>query len=142
VIIVSHNGPDIARRQAAEVAASGYVSKSDLLRNLLPAIEKTVDGEVGSVQNSSDGAEKMATAWKGGGEMGNLIRSTDWSKTPLGPAESSSPALRMTVNFLLANRFPQLLWWGPQFCSLYNDAYTPIRGVKHPSAIGKPVSEV
>ena len=142
VIIVSQNEPAIARRQAAEVAASGYVSKSDLDRDLLSTIEKAVDGEVGRPHNSPDGAEKMAMARKGGGAMGNLIRSTDWSKTPLGPAESWSPALRMMVNFLLANRFPQLLWWGPQFCCLYNDAYTPILGVKHPWAIGKPVSEV
>ena len=42
----------------------------------------------------------------GGGEMGALIRSNDWSKTPLGPIETWSPALRMMVRFLLANRFP------------------------------------
>ena len=34
------------------------------------------------------------------------------------------------------------LWWGPQFCGLYNDAYVPILGAKHPWAIGQPVSEV
>ena len=48
----------------------------------------------------------------------------------------------MMVNFLLANGFPQLLWWGPEFCSLYNDAYIPILGVKHPLALGRPVKEV
>lgn len=47
----------------------------------------------------------------------------------------------MMTRFLLANRFPLLLWWGPQFCSLYNEAYRPILGVKHPQAIGQPVSE-
>jgi hypothetical protein len=50
---------------------------------------------------------------EGGGEMGALIRALDWSTTPIGPAESWSPALRMMVRFLLANRFPLLLWWGP-----------------------------
>ena len=49
-----------------------------------------------------------------GSEMGQRIRSFDWHKTPLGPVESWSPALRMMVSFLLANRFPLLLWWGPQ----------------------------
>ena len=63
VIIVSQNEPAIARRQAAEVTASGYVSKSDLHRDLLPAIEKTMDGEVGRAQDPSDGAGKVATAW-------------------------------------------------------------------------------
>lgn len=74
--------------------------------------------------------------------MGRLMRATDWSKTALGATENWSPALRMMANFLLANRFPQLLWWGPQFCSLYNEAYIPILGEKHPWALGRPVSEV
>jgi PAS domain S-box-containing protein len=78
----------------------------------------------------------------GEGETGALMRVKDWSQTPLGPATSWSPALRMIVNFLLANRFPQLLWWGPEFCSIYNDAYVPILGAKHPWALGRPVSEV
>ena len=51
----------------------------------------------------------------GGDDMGSLIRSFDWSKTPIGPVEQWSPSLRMMVNFLLANRFPLLLWWGPQY---------------------------
>ena len=74
-------------------------------------------------------------------EMGALMRSVDWSKTPLGPVESWSLSLRMMVGFLLANRFPLLLWWGPTFCSIYNDAYRPILGTKHPWALGRPVSE-
>ena len=74
--------------------------------------------------------------------MGNLMRTNDWANTPLGSPGKWSPALRMMASFLLANRFPQLLWWGPQFCSLYNDAYIPILGTKHPWALGRPVSEV
>lgn len=78
----------------------------------------------------------------GGGEMGALTRDFDWSKTPLGPVENWSPTLRMMAKFLLANRFPMLLWWGPQFIQLYNDAYRPVLGDKHPhAALGKPFSE-
>jgi hypothetical protein len=77
----------------------------------------------------------------GGGEMGERIRALDWSKTAIGPAETWSPALRMMVRFLLANRFPWLLWWGPQYVSVYNDAYRPILGTKHPWALGQPLSE-
>ncbi len=73
--------------------------------------------------------------------MGERIRVFDWSKTDIGPIEAWSPALRMQVSFLLANRFPLLLWWGPTFCSIYNDAYSPILGTKHPWALGRPVSE-
>jgi signal transduction histidine kinase len=77
----------------------------------------------------------------GGGEMGALIRATDWSNTALGPVEGWSPSLRMIVSFLLANRFPLLLWWGPDYISIYNDAYRPILGTKHPRSMGQPVSE-
>lgn len=41
----------------------------------------------------------MAAHWLvGGGEMGKLIRSMDWSKTPLGPVESWPQSLRTTVS--------------------------------------------
>jgi signal transduction histidine kinase len=46
----------------------------------------------------------------------------------------------MMTSFLLANRFPLLLWWGPQYLSIYNDAYRPVLGTKHPWALGQPVS--
>jgi PAS domain S-box-containing protein len=77
----------------------------------------------------------------GGGEMGDLIRSLDWSKTPLGPLDSWSSNLKMMVRFLLANRFPLLLWWGPEFCQIYNDPYRPVLGTKHPHSMGQPASE-
>src|SRR5262245_47774339 len=77
----------------------------------------------------------------GGGEMGERIRAFDWSKTPLGPAESWSPAMRTVVRMMLANRLPMLLWWGPQYLSIYNDPYIPVLGNKHPWALGQPVSE-
>jgi PAS domain S-box-containing protein len=77
----------------------------------------------------------------GGGEMGERIRAFDWSKTAIGPPETWSPALRMMIQLLLANRFPLLLWWGPQYVSIYNDAYRPVLGAKHPWGLGRPLSE-
>src|SRR5689334_2485576 len=74
-------------------------------------------------------------------EVAALMRKLDWSKTALGSIETWSASLRMMVSFLLANRFPLLLWWGPEYISIYNDAYRPILGAKHPWALGKPVRE-
>lgn len=76
-----------------------------------------------------------------GGEMSKIFNETDWSQTPLGPVSSWSPTLKMMVRLLLANRFPLLIWWGPQFCQLYNDAYRPILGTKHPKSLGQPGNE-
>jgi PAS domain S-box-containing protein len=78
----------------------------------------------------------------GSGEMAGRIRELDWSRTPLGPMDSWSPGLRTVVRLLLANRFPHLLWWGPSYVQIYNDAYRPIPGAKHPErALGRPASE-
>jgi hypothetical protein len=73
--------------------------------------------------------------------MGALIRAFDWSCTSIGPIDSWSPALRMMVRFLLANRFPMLLWWGPHYVGIYNDPYRPILGKNHPWGLGRPVRE-
>jgi signal transduction histidine kinase/DNA-binding response OmpR family regulator len=78
---------------------------------------------------------------QGGGEMGALIRAVRWADTPLGPIESWSPAFRTMVGMLLGNRFPMLLMWGPNFVQLYNDAYRPILGDKHPRSLGQPCPE-
>ena len=69
-------------------------------------------------------------------EAGRLARSIDWAATPLGSPSGWSPVLRMMVPFVLANRFPQLLWWGPDYIQIYNDAYAPVLGAKHPRAMG------
>ncbi|MFT3839084.1 MAG: ATP-binding protein [Myxococcaceae bacterium] len=76
-----------------------------------------------------------------GGAMGATMREVDWSRTPLGPPESWTPALRTMVGLLLRNHSPMLLWWGERFVQLYNDAYRPVLGAKHPRAMGQPVAE-
>src|SRR3982074_1924259 len=77
----------------------------------------------------------------GGGEMGKLIRSMDWSKTPLGPIESLPQGLRTRVSLCLASNFPIALAWGPKHVQIYNDGYWPICGEKHPEAMGQDFTE-
>ena len=60
---------------------------------------------------------------EGGGEMGELIRSKDWSQTPLGPPDTWPPSLRTAVMILLQSRFPMFVWWGEEMITIYNDAY-------------------
>ncbi|MDB4973943.1 MAG: Sensor protein, partial [Myxococcaceae bacterium] len=73
-----------------------------------------------------------------GGEMGALMRSMDWSETPLGPVARWSESLRTTVSTCLNSRFPILVFWGPDMVMLYNDSYRPMLGNKHPSSLGRP----
>jgi hypothetical protein len=62
--------------------------------------------------------------------MSERIYAFDSSKTAIGPVEGWSPALRVMVRFLLANRFPLLLWWGPDI------AYGPVPDESTPTGIG------
>ena len=95
-----------------------------------------------SISVESDVETPLGSSLRPGGEMQGLIREKDWSRTPIGPVERWSPTLKIMVDFLVANRFPLLLWWGPQYVSIYNDAYRPILGAKHPRALGLPFREV
>jgi len=72
----------------------------------------------------------------GGGEMGALIRSMDWSDNPLGPVENWPQSLRTSVSLCLSSTFPILIAWGPETIQIYNDAYRPICGAMHPQSMG------
>jgi PAS domain S-box-containing protein len=79
---------------------------------------------------------------QGGGELGELIRTKNWSNTPLGPAEHWPQSLKTTLGILLNSRYPMFLFWGPHLVKIYNDGYRPITGHKHPWALGRPGPEV
>ncbi|MFY2763147.1 ATP-binding protein [Arenimonas sp. MALMAid1274] len=61
--------------------------------------------------------------------MAAHIRAFDWSTTSLGPIAQWSPALRNTVEILLASGFPMALRHGPDHALVCNDAYARLVGV-------------
>ncbi|CAN5756505.1 hypothetical protein BH23GEM11_BH23GEM11_06610 [soil metagenome] len=69
--------------------------------------------------------------------MSELIRSKDWSLTPLGHIGSWPQSLRLTVNLCLASDLPICIIWGPSLVQIYNDAYRVICGGKHPESMGQ-----
>src|SRR5438128_7645181 len=76
------------------------------------------------------------------GETAALMRTVDWSATPLGPVESWPPTLRSALSLCLGSPVPMMIWWGPELVTLYNDAYRPILGSrKHPRALWRPGRE-
>src|SRR2546425_10721207 len=76
------------------------------------------------------------------GETAALMRTVDWSATPLGPVESWPPTLRSALSVCVGSPVPMMIWWGPELAPLYNDAYRPILGSrKHPRALGRPGRE-
>ncbi|MGQ7947694.1 PAS domain S-box protein [Flavobacterium sp. WC2509] len=80
---------------------------------------------------------------RGGGEMGELTRTKDWSKTPVGTPDTWPQSLRTTLSIILNSKFPMFLWWGSKLTCFYNDAYRPSLGNdgKHPNILGQNAEE-
>lgn len=87
-------------------------------------------------------AADVERLFTGGGEMGELMRSLDWSQTSLGAPHQWSQSLKTAVRIMLTSRQAMFVWWGEELINLYNDAYKAIVGGKHPQALGQPASIV
>ena len=66
----------------------------------------------------------------------------DWDGSPIGPPATWPRALRAVVDLMLASRQPMFVAWGQDLAFLYNDAYAPILGARHPRALGRPFRAV
>ena len=78
----------------------------------------------------------------GGGEMSERIRAMDWSNSPLGPIQAWPQSLRTAVEIMLSSRYAMFVWWGRHLTNLYNDAYRPFLGEKHPQSLGQSARDV
>ena len=76
-----------------------------------------------------------------GGIVSSLIQTMDWSGSPLGAPQQWSSTLKTLVATILPAQAQIVLFWGPEYVALYNDAYTPTIGAKHPLALGRPAQE-
>jgi PAS domain S-box-containing protein len=70
------------------------------------------------------------------GDLGKLIAQID-DNSPLGPPDCWSSALSAAVRMILPSRAEIVMFWGPEYCALYNDEYAPTIGDKHPRALGQ-----
>ncbi len=148
VVIISQNDPAVARRQAKEVDAAAYISKSDLSRDLLPTLSSFL-GHADSCEGISPQTTQPLSSppvldWlAGGGILSRLIQEHDFSKTPLGPIAGWPQSLKTSVNLILNSQHPMWIGWGPEATFLYNDAYVQVlSSAKHPRALGRPTAEV
>ena len=74
--------------------------------------------------------------------MGARVAAHPWADTPLGPVEAWPSALTTLVELMLSSRQPMFMAWGPDQTWLYNDAFIPIAGRKHPHCLGRPARDV
>ncbi|MBZ7927684.1 hypothetical protein LAC81_37755 (plasmid) [Ensifer adhaerens] len=122
-------------------APKGTVVRLERLKSDRAFVYRGPASNMSDAQNTSDKGVQETEWPTRAGEMELSIDQHDWSETLLGARETWSPTLQAIIRLLVANRFPMLLWWGPDYVSIYNDAYRPVLGEKHPWALGKPVSE-
>ncbi len=80
--------------------------------------------------------------WAAAGALGARIAAHPWALTPLGAIETWPIALKTLVELMLDSRQPMFIAWGANRTWLYNDAFIPIAGRKHPDCLGMPASEV
>jgi two-component sensor histidine kinase len=73
--------------------------------------------------------------------LSDLIAAHDWSRSPLGAPDGWSISLRTPLGLMLRSQAQIVLFWGPEFVAVYNDAYAPTIGAKHPHALGRPARE-
>jgi two-component sensor histidine kinase len=66
----------------------------------------------------------------------------DWATTPLGPKSAWTPALMTAYQIMMGTGFAACATWGPEQTLLYNAAYIPFLGAKHPAALGQPIQVV
>ncbi|MGC3946188.1 MAG: histidine kinase dimerization/phospho-acceptor domain-containing protein [Chryseolinea sp.] len=71
-----------------------------------------------------------------------LIRAIDWSKTAVGPQEDWPQSFQSALSICVHSNFPIAIYWGRELVLLYNDAWSPIPGNKHPWAFGKTAVQV
>src|SRR5690349_5200289 len=92
-----------------------------------------------STGTTSAGASGLGA---GGGACAALVRDHDWSRSPLGPIERWSVPLRTAAQVCLESRYGMCVFWGPDHIAIYNDAYVPLLGAKHPRAIGMRLRDI
>ncbi|MBH8551478.1 PAS domain S-box protein [Nostocaceae cyanobacterium CENA357] len=76
-----------------------------------------------------------------GGEIKMLMQSINWAATPIGSAKSWLQSLRTSISICLGSPLPMMLFWGADLVQFYDDAYRPLLGTKHPSALGQRAQE-
>ncbi len=76
------------------------------------------------------------------GSVETLLASHDWHGAPCGTPGAWEPALQHAVRQMLDSAVPTFIVWDSAETFLYNDAYVPILGRRHPEALGRPFAAV
>jgi len=67
----------------------------------------------------------------------DIVRTLDWSSTPVGPIDSWPQSLRTAVGLVLDAKVIKVMMWGPELTTFYNDAYAEFLGPDTGHGIGR-----
>ncbi|KAG8997175.1 hypothetical protein FRB93_000461 [Tulasnella sp. JGI-2019a] len=81
--------------------------------------------------------EGLGGFFTAGKEMVKLLEAYPWEKSPLGPRDKWPQSLKTACEAIMNSPRSWTLWWGPECVLIYNDAYVPIAGNKHPQLFGQ-----
>jgi hypothetical protein len=80
--------------------------------------------------------EQADDVFRWAGRLRDEYVGVEWAATPLGPTLAWPQSLRTALSICLGNALPSVIAWGPDLTLLYNEAFVPILGDKHPDALG------
>ena len=87
-------------------------------------------------QRDSPVDEQADDVFRWAGRLRDEYVGVEWAATPLGPILAWPQSLLTALSICLANALPSVIAWGPDLTLLYNEAFVPILGDKHPDALG------
>lgn len=69
----------------------------------------------------------------------DIVASFDWASTPLGPPDAWPALLKQAFDQIMVDTRPVAIFWGDQFLTLYNEAFSKLCGSAHPGVLAKPI---
>jgi PAS domain S-box-containing protein len=83
----------------------------------------------------------QASLLNASGAIHTLLSRVDWADSPLGAPAAWPGPLRTVLELMLNSNAAMFLVWGADRLFLYNEAYLPVLGAKHPRALARPMQE-
>jgi PAS domain S-box-containing protein len=93
-------------------------------------------------EHASESAFPKAARSAGQSNAARLMAELDWTELPFGTPANWPACLRVALSLCLGSSFPTAIYYGSDFRLIYNDAWAPIAGERHPWCFGRPAAEV
>lgn len=74
-------------------------------------------------------------------DIAQMLERGLWDCSVLGALSEWPACLKAAMDIMLPSQAQIVMFWGDQYVALYNDAYAPTIGLRHPRAFGRPAKE-